>query len=110
MSTQPGDPDVRYLPFSRNNYEWSKLIVLPHFILWGRITNDEHTIAHLIITERDTNLSPNNGVWENTLVPYRNQLDVAGHNQAKHIVEKFERLWPCQFLAKEYHRKVPNEL
>jgi hypothetical protein len=84
--------------------DWSKLHITPHFILWGRITDDHKTLAHLCITERDSKLAPNNAVWEVKLIPYAGGLDVGGHNQAKHIAEKFERLWPCQFLAKEYSR------
>jgi hypothetical protein len=94
--TQHGKPFGLALP---KNHDWAQLEILPHFILWGRITAKE--IAHLAITDRKINAT----VWESRLVPYRDRLDVIGHVEAKRIIEKFERLWPCHFLAKEYYRE-----
>jgi len=104
MLTAPGKHFLEE-PVVGLNYHayWSKLLVLPHFILWGRITNDQRTLAHLAITQRG--MMEGVTVWENTLVPYHNHLDIAGHNHAKYLVEKFERLYPCTFLAKEYAPK-----
>ena len=78
-------------------YKWSKMETLPHFILWGRLTGVD--IAHLAITERHIH----SVIWENRVTSIKkHDYDLP----ARHILEKFERLWPCQFLAKEYGHGV----
>lgn len=89
-------------------HEWVKMAVRPHFILWGRIANNPSTIAEVAITERHR---LENGivvtVWEDTV-----SAEIAGNLQSTsmpliHLIDKFERLWPCTFLAKEY-RGTPH--
>ena len=93
MSKQRGKP----FSFSHPNHvQWKKLEVLPHFILWGKVSQDE-TVAHLAITER----KPHRTVWATQIEASRTVMRDT-HGGCLHILQKFERLWPCHFLAKEF--------
>jgi|SRR6516162_2563855 hypothetical protein len=84
---------------------WAALHKEPHFILWGKlnnIPNGKLVTASMVITEREPGGLV---VYRRDEVPYNLAIDGIDNDAYKQlfaILLKFERLWPCTFLAKEY--------
>jgi len=88
-----------------NDTDWIKMKTLAHFILWARldhIPNGTPNWVTVAITERGTDLGV--VVYQRRNLPYTGYIDHEEYDEAIRVLHKFERLWPCSFLAKEFPR------
>ena len=93
-------PTIERMPYDCN---WTQMKKLAHFILWAKlhnIPNGKLTNVSMRITERE---KPGGlVVYKRDNLPYDGCIDHDEYTNITRILHKFERLWPCAFLAREY--------